>query len=354
MWKKSISLLFLADIATECEAKANTTKVQPWNKICRACSIREGVRNKKHELNYQISRGKMEEVRNWLRGLGLEQYAPRFEEEGWDTLEILVHMSPSDIATCINKPGHRKKFEVGMRANPPYSKKTKVLQDDDGDPGINQETRNYPKRSMEREENISTDIKLDAEKITKRRSEEVETEPDFKVGETAGECDDVVSQKVETGSLNIELSDKISGSLPLGENGVTLESKTKQYPIDLDAQYDVLNAAENDTCTCNSDAVITGIESHDKTINGDKDCDIRTLEKDNKDIADPVLVYDDIINTVCVKEARNKVLRTPLQTDSSELIKCLEASLQGRMDQRSASQGFLAVKNRAERLVKEF
>ena len=61
----------------------------------------------------------MEEVRNWLRGLGLEQYAPKFEEEGWDTPNVLCHMKPEEIERCIDKPGHRRKFEVGLKENPP-------------------------------------------------------------------------------------------------------------------------------------------------------------------------------------------------------------------------------------------
>ena len=61
----------------------------------------------------------MEEVRNWLRGLGLEQYTSKFEEEGWDTPNVLCHMKPEEIERCIDKPGHRRKFEVGLKENPP-------------------------------------------------------------------------------------------------------------------------------------------------------------------------------------------------------------------------------------------
>ena len=59
----------------------------------------------------------MEAVRNWLRGLGLGQYAPKFEELGWETLEILQHMGPEDIKECIDKPGHRKQFELGLKSS---------------------------------------------------------------------------------------------------------------------------------------------------------------------------------------------------------------------------------------------
>lgn len=61
----------------------------------------------------------MEEVRNWLRGLELEQYASKFEEYGWDSVEILHLMSSEDIRMCIDKPGHQKKFEWGLKTRPP-------------------------------------------------------------------------------------------------------------------------------------------------------------------------------------------------------------------------------------------
>ena len=63
----------------------------------------------------------MEEVRNWLRGQGLERYASKFEELGWDSADILQDMEPDDIKECIDKPGHRKKFVKGLKTNPPAS-----------------------------------------------------------------------------------------------------------------------------------------------------------------------------------------------------------------------------------------
>ena len=73
----------------------------------------------------------MEEVRNWLRGLGLGQYAHKFEEDGWDSLEMLQHMHPNEIESCIDKPGHRRKFEIGIKSHFPKGK----ISGDAGDGG---------------------------------------------------------------------------------------------------------------------------------------------------------------------------------------------------------------------------
>ena len=64
----------------------------------------------------------MEEVRGWLQSIGLDRYAAKFEDEGWDTLDILYHMKPDEIERCIDKPGHRRRFEIGLQENPPPTK----------------------------------------------------------------------------------------------------------------------------------------------------------------------------------------------------------------------------------------
>ena len=56
----------------------------------------------------------MEEVRNWLRGFGLEDYADKFEEDGWDKLAVLFHITEEDLENCIQKPGHRKRFHLAL------------------------------------------------------------------------------------------------------------------------------------------------------------------------------------------------------------------------------------------------
>ena len=64
----------------------------------------------------------MEEVRGWLQSIGLDRYTAKFEEEGWDTLDILYHMKPDEIERCIDKPGHRRRFEIGLQETPPTTK----------------------------------------------------------------------------------------------------------------------------------------------------------------------------------------------------------------------------------------
>ena len=64
----------------------------------------------------------MEEVRGWLQSIGLDRYAAKFEDEGWDTLDILYHMKPDEIERCIDKPGHRRRFEIGLQETPPTTK----------------------------------------------------------------------------------------------------------------------------------------------------------------------------------------------------------------------------------------
>ena len=56
----------------------------------------------------------MEEVRNWLRGFGLEDYAEKFQEDGWDKLAVLFHITDEDLENCILKPGHRKRFHLAL------------------------------------------------------------------------------------------------------------------------------------------------------------------------------------------------------------------------------------------------
>ena len=57
----------------------------------------------------------MDEVRNWLRSFGLQEYAHRFKEDGWEKLEDLFHIDEDDLKMCIHKPGHRKRFHLAVR-----------------------------------------------------------------------------------------------------------------------------------------------------------------------------------------------------------------------------------------------
>ena len=50
----------------------------------------------------------------WLQRHGLEQYVLNFEAEGWDMLEVITHMNDYDVQKCIDKPGHRMKFQIAL------------------------------------------------------------------------------------------------------------------------------------------------------------------------------------------------------------------------------------------------
>ena len=108
----------------------------------------------------------MEEVRNWLRGLGLGQYAHKFEEDGWDSLEMLQHMRPNEVEACIDKPGHRRKFEFGIQTDFPKEKGS----GDAGDDGSILVEENTKKLSTDIV--TKTDHTLDSDKT---RIDETET-----------------------------------------------------------------------------------------------------------------------------------------------------------------------------------
>lgn len=57
----------------------------------------------------------MDRVSEWMREHDLEVYIEKFEEQGWDTLPVLLEMTESDIEMCIQKPGHKAKFKRALR-----------------------------------------------------------------------------------------------------------------------------------------------------------------------------------------------------------------------------------------------
>ena len=65
----------------------------------------------------------MEGVRNWLRGFGLEEYVPMFEEDGWDKLHVLFHINEEELENCIHKPGHRKRFHLALETTHTFDTK---------------------------------------------------------------------------------------------------------------------------------------------------------------------------------------------------------------------------------------
>ena len=57
----------------------------------------------------------MEEIRNWLRGFGLDRYFSAFIDQGWETFEDLETISDADLKACIPLAGHRQRFRNEMR-----------------------------------------------------------------------------------------------------------------------------------------------------------------------------------------------------------------------------------------------
>mmetsp|Transcript_11259 Transcript_11259/g.25204 ORF Transcript_11259/g.25204 Transcript_11259/m.25204 type:complete len:206 (-) Transcript_11259:76-693(-) len=58
----------------------------------------------------------MGEVREFLQSMGLAQYAEVFEQQGYDTLEILWLMDEEAVRSCISKPGHLLLFQSRLEA----------------------------------------------------------------------------------------------------------------------------------------------------------------------------------------------------------------------------------------------
>jgi len=56
------------------------------------------------------------QVPDFLRGMGLAQYVPAFEERGYDTMEIVALMDAEAIRSCIRKPGHALLFQRRLEA----------------------------------------------------------------------------------------------------------------------------------------------------------------------------------------------------------------------------------------------
>ena len=58
----------------------------------------------------------MEEIKNWLRGRGLEVYFQKFIDQGWERFEDLKTISDTDLEGCIPLAGHRQRFQNEMRS----------------------------------------------------------------------------------------------------------------------------------------------------------------------------------------------------------------------------------------------
>ena len=61
------------------------------------------------------------DVEIWLQTIGLGQYVTNLQEAGWDWLEVIKEMGEQDIRNCIDKAGHRKRFQISMKRYDPAS-----------------------------------------------------------------------------------------------------------------------------------------------------------------------------------------------------------------------------------------
>ena len=271
----------------------------------------------------------MEEVRNWLRGLGLEQYAHKFEEDGWDSLGILQHMRSSDIEACIDKPGHRRKFEIGIETDFP-EKKGK------GDDG-NKRVEECATDSTDFEENIVTaiDHTINTEEMRIHEKEEIVKKPDNLEILQAYKCDVDDLRKRKTDLGRTRLSD-LNTNVPITkEDGRPL--------VGLDTQYEHLDVTENDSELTKQDYV-DRTTLNDRTYLGVHANGNHMQENEENP------VYDGTIDTVCVKGARNKILMPALPTDSSSLARSIEGQYKGKKSHTKV-KGFLTVKDQITRFV---
>ena len=56
-----------------------------------------------------------DDVRNWLKSFGLQEYEEQFGKDGWETLDDIFHIDEHDLNACIRKPGHRKIFHLAVQ-----------------------------------------------------------------------------------------------------------------------------------------------------------------------------------------------------------------------------------------------
>lgn len=56
-----------------------------------------------------------DDVRNWLKSFGLQEYEDQFEKDGWEKLDDILHIDEYDLHACIHKPGHRKIFQLAIQ-----------------------------------------------------------------------------------------------------------------------------------------------------------------------------------------------------------------------------------------------
>ena len=53
-------------------------------------------------------------VKLWLLRNGLKEYAPAFDEDGWDDMAVLTEIEDDQLKDIIKKGGHRAKFKKAL------------------------------------------------------------------------------------------------------------------------------------------------------------------------------------------------------------------------------------------------
>ena len=71
----------------------------------------------------------MEEIRNWLRGCGLDDYFEKFKENGWERFQDLETIGDKDLEDCIPLAGRRQRFRNEMGKKRQLTPRTSVRSD---------------------------------------------------------------------------------------------------------------------------------------------------------------------------------------------------------------------------------
>ena len=204
----------------------------------------------------------MEEVQRWLQSIGLDRYAAKFEEEGWDTLEILCDMTPDEIERCIDKPGHRRKFVNGLKEKPPSVK----------EPGLDKARPNdTDKTTKDVLQDSTKSLELPKGHVAEYSSFDHFVTPTGTKGYIRATADGQQSKSLDYISVQTQTLVK-----PISNE---TQSKTEILP---DTQsVDVSKVIETDICISNESKLIehTGTENENAEIDIS---DIRQIERHNE------------------------------------------------------------------------
>ena len=67
----------------------------------------------------------MDEVIEFLNRLDLSEYSSNFENEGWDRLEDLEHMTDEDLHQVIKKKGHVRRLKTAIKQRSARTERTR-------------------------------------------------------------------------------------------------------------------------------------------------------------------------------------------------------------------------------------